>query len=99
MTLSIWKFELPVTDSFALEMPKGAVILTIQCQNNTPMFWSKVNPKAPKELRYFRIIGTGHPFSSDENLKYVGTCQMNEGALIWHVFESPVASSTKASNN
>ena len=82
---TIWKFELPKQGN--VEMPKGAEILTVQTQNEKPCIWALVNPDAEKEERAFVIYGTGHYFQLID-YKYIGTFQLNEGRLVFHVFES-----------
>jgi hypothetical protein len=82
----IWKFEVSITDEFTLDLPYGAVILTVQTQRDTPCVWVAVDPEAPFVTRTFRIFGTGHSFDPDY-LRYIGTFQTFDGILVWHLFE------------
>ena len=85
--ISIWKFELEITDAQSILMPEGAEILCVQNQDEIGCLWAKVNPDAEnKEERIIYIKGTGHTFNEDPG-KYIGTFQMSQGALVWHVFE------------
>ena len=84
---TIWKFELETTDVFIVDMPIGAEILTVQEQYGKPCLWAVVDDDVEKERRAFCIHGTGHPVESPEVKKYIGTYQLMEGALIFHVFE------------
>lgn len=85
---TIWKFPLPVTDFQKIEMPKGAEVLSAQVQGVSLCLWAMVDPEAETELRGFWIIGTGHPIEHEKNLgRFIGTTQMYNGSLIWHVFE------------
>jgi hypothetical protein len=85
---SIWKYELPVEDIVKVEMQADAEILCVQSQQGTPCIWAVVDPKTTKCTRTFRIIGTGHPVSDDlSKMKYIGTFQMRDGFLIFHLFE------------
>ena len=70
-------------------MPKDAEILTVQTQNGKPCLWALVDPKAETEIRVIEIFGTGHPVLSDmgTSRKYISTFQMQEGRLVFHVFE------------
>jgi len=86
MEKTIWKFELQNNDFQAIEMPKDAEILSIQPQNNKVCIWAKVDPDNEKESRAFQIIGTGNPVS-DKPKKYLGTFQIYEGQLVFHLFE------------
>jgi len=82
----IWKFPFEISDTVRIEMPKNAYILHIECQNNIPCMWAIVDPVADTEIRKFRIIGTGHPFTyNPEFLGFISTFQM--GQFVWHVFK------------
>lgn len=83
--MEIWKYPLECQDYVFLDMPVGAKPLTVQVQNGTPCLWAIVDPGEPKRTRGFRIIGTGHPFYGDA--KYIGTFQLHDGELVFHVFE------------
>ena len=85
---SIWKFPVPIDDDIELEMPKGARILSFQSQRDHPCIWALVDMDTQeKEIRKFRMAGTGHPIEDDSNYSFVGTAQMMGGNLVWHLFE------------
>ena len=84
----VFKYPVKIEDHVTLEMPKGAKLLSFQCQYDQPCLWALVDPEAPLESRTFRFVGTGHPIEEPaEKLSFVGTAQMRGGALIWHLFE------------
>lgn len=83
--MNIWKYELEIVDDQSVNMPFGATILTVQVQNDIPCVWALVEPSNSAEPRAFHIAGTGHPF--DGGGKYVGTFQLHDGALVFHVFD------------
>lgn len=85
---TIWKYPLVATTAIDLEMPKGARVLTVQTQNHAPVMWALVDPAAAKELRRFRVVGTGHEGAPDRGT-YIGTFQLQGGSLVFHVFEVP----------
>jgi len=87
--LTIFKYPIPLEDHFTLEMLKGAKILTIQTQRGTPQLWAMVDSETEKEKRYFRLAGTGHPLGDDylRIINCIGTFQMGNGALVFHLFE------------
>ena len=69
-------------------LPKGSTILTVQTQRGVPCLWALVDlDESKKEERHIRIAGTGHQIIDKEASRYIGTVQMAEGDLIWHVFE------------
>ena len=83
---TIWKYDVGA-DIFSLEMPKGAQILTIQMQGDSPQLWAMVDPKVEHELRRFVTYGTGHPIPNSDDLTYISTIQGYNGALVFHLFE------------
>jgi hypothetical protein len=84
---TIWKYTLDVLDEQVIRMPRGAQVLTIQAQHNRPQIWALVSPDAALEARTFACFGTGHPFEGGSSLAYLGTYQIEAGALVFHVFE------------
>lgn len=90
MEKTIWKFVLKTIDKQELEMPYESEMLTVQTQHGIPCLWALVNPEADKEVRHFEIFGTGHPITCDMGIvrAYIGTYQIDDGALIFHVFEN-----------
>jgi hypothetical protein len=56
--------------------------------------WALVNPEASKEKRRFELYGTGHDVPESDGLIHVGTFQMQDGALVFHLFERKVHSWT-----
>jgi hypothetical protein len=86
MTSRIYKWTLSITDRQDLPLPKGARVLTVQVQGGMPQLWALVDPAAPIVHRTFDTYGTGHGMP-DQPGEYVGTYQMEDGALVFHVFE------------
>jgi len=83
---TIWKATLLPADSQKIEMPKNAKVLTVQPQKDNACMWFLCDPNAPTETREFAVYGTNHII--DERFKkYVGTFQLYEGGLVFHVFE------------
>ena len=88
---TIWKFPIETTDFQNLVMPKGAKVLCVQIQDDNPFIWAMVDPSAEKEERSFLVLGTGHPVQTEDlNLDYIGTYQLKNGLLVFHLFESTV---------
>lgn len=88
-TFTIWKYAIPVTDYFPIEMPDGARVLSVQAQQDQPCLWALVNPAAARRTRFFRLVGTGHPFEGGRD--YCGSFQLNGGAIVFHLFEAETA--------
>jgi hypothetical protein len=86
--LTVYKYEVLLIDDVIIDLPEGAKVLTFQAQNEVPCIWALVDPNAAKVPRRFRLAGTGHLIQHDEkSLRYVGTAQFHEGALVFHLFE------------
>ena len=84
---AIWKFPLNYYDTNFISMPKGAKILSIQNQYEIACIWALIpDITSDTETRIFIIYGTGH---THELIKgnYIGTYQLDNGNLVFHVFE------------
>jgi len=87
---TIYKYDIPPVDSCKVSMPVGAEILTIQAQKDRPCIWALVDPKEEKrDVRVFEVYGTGHSMRCDMGIdrNYIGTYQLREGDLVFHLFE------------
>ncbi len=82
----IFKYPLQTMDDQLIKMPAGAVVLTIQVQQDVPCIWAEVDPVAPIIKRRFLTVGTGHPMPDVDSAHYVGTYQIQGGALVFHVY-------------
>ncbi len=84
--MRIYKYKLDCLGEQTVSMPIGARILCLQIQNDVPCVWVVADTSAGHEWRVFSTYGTGH-----ETLKYpgiyIGTYQLRNGALVFHVFE------------
>jgi len=86
----VFKYTLAFTDYVELELPVGAKILHFDIQHGDPRIWALVDPThtVEREIRKFRLAGTGHPITElDSELKFIGTVMMQGGTLVWHLFE------------
>lgn len=69
-------------------LPRGAKILDVQRQGDQVFLWALVDPTtAAKDSHRIRIFGTGHGVPNDP-MEYVGTFQLDGGALVFHAFHS-----------
>ena len=82
---SVWKFPVAMTDIQSVDMPMGAEILTAQMQGEQCCLWALCEPQNAKRLRTILIHGTGHPVG--DIARYIGSVQMMDNALVFHVFE------------
>ena len=84
--MTIYKYEIKLTDAQRISMPLNAQIMSVQFQYNKLCLWAMVDPDATKHDRTIEIFGTGNPMDSWERI-FIGTVQQAGGALVWHVFE------------
>lgn len=88
MTMTIYKYPLPLDDRSHIQMPRGAHVLCVQVQRDIPYLWAIVDPDQPLDAKLFRLCGTGHPLEiTSPESRYIGTFQLAEGSFIGHVFE------------
>ena len=84
----VYKYALPIEDHPVIRMPVGAIVLSVGVQFGAPFVWAMVDPTQPGEERRFRFAGTGHPLGDfGGGARFVGTFQMDGGALVFHLFE------------
>lgn len=83
----VYKFPLEISDEQKVLMPDGSKVLTVQVQKGKPCLWAECNPDKEPVLRTFLIRGTGHPIDDDIKKEYIGTIQILESQIVYHVFE------------
>lgn len=84
---TIWKFEI-YPGPVSVNIPVGGTFLSVQTQGDCPVMWFEIpDDKAPTEARHFVSFGTGFNMG-DFKGKYLGTFQLNMGALIFHLYEA-----------
>ena len=85
---AIHKYPLTLQGEEKVSLPEGARILCVQNQRETICIWAVVDPDITShEERTFMIIGTGHIHDSIPTGGYIGTVQLQDGFLVFHVFE------------
>ena len=82
---TIWKFKLE--PECTVKMPAGAEVLSVREQGHHIYAWALVDDQALPEERHFIGIGTGHEVPTGEPLKFLGSAHLDDGALVFHVFE------------
>lgn len=88
MNNRIWKYEIPVEDSFVLELPQGAKILHIDEQKSAMFLWALIDSNIVEtETQKFKWFGTGQPIDNVDSMSYIGSAVCNGGIFVWHLFE------------
>ena len=84
---TIYKFKLETTDKQGIRASMRAKPLCVQVQNGEPCLWMLVDTDYDNRDYEVFVKGTGHPITPEEaSLQYIGSYQLNNGALVFHVF-------------
>lgn len=85
----IYKYPVPITDAFELELPYGARICLFATQEASlePQLWIEHSATGSDRIvtRRFRLFGTGHIIVSPERMAHVGSVVMEP--FVWHLYE------------
>lgn len=94
----IYKYEMPDSNDFYLELPIGAQFLSLQLQNGKPMMWFLIIDPAEAQSFYthFCVVGTGQQVPSwhGVRLQYLDTIQID--GFVWHLFQKHVVETEKS---
>jgi len=84
---TIYKYTLD-PGNLKIQMPIDAKILTAQGQNDQICIWAEVDPDSLTEEVIFEVFGTGHemPTGMGIDREYIGTAQIHNGSLVFHVY-------------
>ncbi len=86
--MKVFKYPLTITGKQSINLPAGAKILTVQVQKGDPYLWALVNEQTVlTEAKIIHTYGTGHVVTGPVKSSYIGTYQIHEGDLVFHVFE------------
>lgn len=85
---TIYKYPLDVCGSQSIEIPRGAVPLSVQVQHGCPQLWAIVDSDRQTEVVRVETVATGQPLDSGRmaGMSHVGTYQLRGGSLVFHVF-------------
>ena len=83
----VYKYKLQITKVIQeVVLPLGAQILCIKMQNDELCMWALVDPDQPyNEVVKIRCAGTGHEITED--VEYIDTVMLFDGALVFHFFK------------
>lgn len=82
---TIYKYPILTTDKQLINMPRGAQPLCVQVQAGVPTVWAAVDSDAESVPITFVTYGTGDELGA-VSTNYVGTYQLSDGLLVYHVF-------------
>ena len=81
----VFKYPLEVTDRQIIDTFAGWKPLSVQVQGEQVCLWAEVNDEATTACYRVFVHGTGHALHPGAEV-FVGTFQLMEGGLIFHVF-------------
>jgi len=84
---TVYKYTLVPDDYITLRLPADAQILSIQEKDGHPQMWALVDSRAETEPRTFLMMGTGQDVDENLTLSFIGTFQLKDLGLVFHVFE------------
>ena len=85
MPRMIWKFPLKTDGHQPVEMPNGAILLTVAEQFGAIWLWAEVDPDEPKVNRNIFVYATGHAIPDDPG-EFVGSVLLLGGSLVFHIY-------------
>lgn len=83
----VWKFPIDRKTLQAVQMPKGASILSVGDQSGQLMLWAMVDPSNDIESQVIEIAGTGLELIDRPHREFIGT--VFQWPYVWHVFKIP----------
>jgi len=83
----VFKYPLDLIGIQHLKLPKYSKILCVKNQYDNIVLYAEVpDVYDTKETITIIIVGTGRPMPNG-NLMYIGTVLVQNGTLVWHVYE------------
>ena len=81
----IWKYDTPVLDEFAVNLPEESEVVHVNSINDKPYMWVIHDPTNDYKQRTFYVKGTGH--NIDPKLDHIGTFIILDGSFVGHLLE------------
>ena len=85
--ITIHKHAVFLGGTFSIDLPEGAVFLSVQVQHGKAQMWFRVDDSRPLRRQVFGVCGTGCEIPSQvAHAPFLGTFQLEDGAFVLHVF-------------
>ena len=85
--ITIHKYALNTDSEQVIEMPQGAMILSVHAQCGKPYIWVIVNTLGMIATRKINIALTGGNITTRTMGKPIGTVLLGEDSFVIHVFD------------
>ena len=83
----ILKYPLKLADRQTITLPANTRILSVENQRGSVVMYALVDCEATDMRVYtIKMIGTGHYADSVVNSPFIGTVNLENGSLMFHVF-------------
>lgn len=84
--VTIHKYQFSIADEVSIKMPERAKILSVQVQDGKPTIWAMVETDWKREIRTFKVFGTGYQLNGLAFFyTHIATIQLD--GFVWHIFE------------
>ena len=83
----VWKVNLTHTPGITeVQLPVGAIILSVQNQYDTLALYVEVDTTVPIEKHRFLVVETGKELINDKGRLYIGSALFFGGDYVLHIF-------------
>jgi hypothetical protein len=89
---TIYKYQMPVLETFTMNLPQGAKIIRVADQGGMFWMWAMVRTDVPDEVRKFHAYKCGGKIPDElfDKLVYIGFCAVFvQQELGLYIFEEP----------
>ncbi len=83
---TIYKYQIPTSLEFSLDLPDGYRILSVGIQDEEPVIWALIDTDNTIKKEYFKLILTGSSINNVDDLSYIDSFQIfrYDGILVCH---------------
>ena len=82
----VWRYPINTQGITELALPGGAQALSVNTLNERLYLWVLVDPDKHRTTRRFRLVVAGESFEAS-NPRYIGTSSIENGRVVFHLFE------------
>lgn len=84
----IFKYQMPVQETFEMKLPKGAEIIRMTDQGGMFWLWAVVDTDQPDDVRKFHAFKCGGAIPRELQLTFIGMCAVFvQQELMLYIFE------------